>query len=304
MAPDGSGLRVLHVPNEQQGASYGLDSTDWTARAAFTSDDQDVVFPGSYCDVECSQGGGVFLDGILEMSAQGGTPHVLLDATLHNDRYGYDSIDPSPDGSQLVLVRDDSSAGQRSVGVTAIGSGVFTPLATEPDSWECPMLGPMWSPDGMKILYAGKVGQSCVNGHRYGNDFIEMNPDGSDPVVLGPSNLSGLLPSWGTFATNADISVSVQTPSSASNGEGVSYPIVVTNNGPNGATGVVVHSAVPKGYALFSPATASAGTCTEGSPFDCSIGNLGVGASATISVDVIPIDGTAKAKVKGSGDQS
>jgi hypothetical protein len=59
--------------------------------------------------------------------------------------------------------------------------------------------------------------------------------------------------------------------------------MVVTNNGPNNATGVTLSDPVPAGTTFVSVAT-SQGTCTGGALVSCQLGNLNVGASVTITL--------------------
>jgi uncharacterized repeat protein (TIGR01451 family) len=73
------------------------------------------------------------------------------------------------------------------------------------------------------------------------------------------------------------------TPNPATVGNQVTWTMVVTNNGPNGATGVTVADPVPAGTTFVSVAS-SAGTCTGGAVINCQLGSLPVGASVTITL--------------------
>jgi hypothetical protein len=60
--------------------------------------------------------------------------------------------------------------------------------------------------------------------------------------------------------------------------------MIVTNNGPNGATGVTVADPVPAGTTFVSVST-STGTCANtGGVVNCQLGSLAVGASDTITL--------------------
>jgi hypothetical protein len=59
--------------------------------------------------------------------------------------------------------------------------------------------------------------------------------------------------------------------------------MVVLNNGPSNATGVTVADPVPAGTSFVSASTTQ-GSCTGGAVVSCQIGNLNVGASATITL--------------------
>ena len=59
--------------------------------------------------------------------------------------------------------------------------------------------------------------------------------------------------------------------------------MVVTNNGPNNATGVTVADPMPNGTTFVTAATTQ-GTCAGGAALSCQLGNLSVGASITITL--------------------
>src|SRR5205085_1994749 len=72
-------------------------------------------------------------------------------------------------------------------------------------------------------------------------------------------------------------------PNPATLGKQVTWTMVVTNNGPNGATGVTVADPVPAGTSFVSVATTQ-GTCTGGAVVSCQLGNMAVGSSVTITL--------------------
>ncbi len=94
----------------------------------------------------------------------------------------------------------------------------------------------------------------------------------------------------------ADIAVrKTAAPDPVKHDHDLTYRIQVTNNGPDDATDVTMHDALPAKTELKS-VSATQGTCTSttGEPavVDCSLGNLANGASATITIVV-------KVKAKG-----
>jgi uncharacterized repeat protein (TIGR01451 family) len=78
-------------------------------------------------------------------------------------------------------------------------------------------------------------------------------------------------------------------------GDGVTYTylLTVTNGGPSDATGSVLSDSWPAGFDQGA-VTASQGTCAAsggGPDFDCDLGTIAVGGSATVSVDfTVPAD--------------
>jgi uncharacterized repeat protein (TIGR01451 family) len=85
----------------------------------------------------------------------------------------------------------------------------------------------------------------------------------------------------------ADLSVTKNASSNpAEVGTNLSYIIRVTNQGPAVATGLQVTDMLPS--VTFVSATATQGTCTGTSTITCSMGTLGVGSSATVTIIVTP----------------
>ncbi len=76
------------------------------------------------------------------------------------------------------------------------------------------------------------------------------------------------------------------TATSVSVGNFIDYTITVTNGGPDSATGVTVTDALPPNTTFVS-ATPTQGSCSGGSPVNCSLGTLANGASATIALRVM-----------------
>jgi hypothetical protein len=63
----------------------------------------------------------------------------------------------------------------------------------------------------------------------------------------------------------------------------VTYTDIVTNNGPDSTSGVVLADDVVGGARVISALT-SAGSCTGGDSVSCALGSLGVGSSAVVTV--------------------
>ncbi|MCC7201161.1 MAG: DUF11 domain-containing protein [Nitrospirae bacterium] len=86
----------------------------------------------------------------------------------------------------------------------------------------------------------------------------------------------------------ADLSISkIDSPDPVMVGDSLLYTITVTNNGPDGATGVKVTDTLPVGVSMSS-AIPSQGTCSGTDTVTCDLGSLGSGASATVLITVTP----------------
>ena len=93
-----------------------------------------------------------------------------------------------------------------------------------------------------------------------------------------------------TFAERqADLVVTkTATPEPVDTGAMLSYSLVVSNQGPDTATGVQLIDRLPL-FEGFVSASTSQGSCTQlGSVVSCSLSNLAAGASATVTVTVVP----------------
>jgi uncharacterized repeat protein (TIGR01451 family) len=77
-------------------------------------------------------------------------------------------------------------------------------------------------------------------------------------------------------------------PDPLSVGDQLTYTVVVTNNGPNDATGASLSQILPPGVSFVS-ATSAQGSCSEaGGVVSCSLGTLTMGQSTIITVVVTP----------------
>jgi len=86
-----------------------------------------------------------------------------------------------------------------------------------------------------------------------------------------------------------DLSVTKSgSPATQTLGDGnITWTMVVTNNGPSVAIGVVVSDPMPAGNTFVS-ATTTQGTCTGGAILNCTIGTMAAGASVTITLVTTP----------------
>jgi uncharacterized repeat protein (TIGR01451 family) len=90
-------------------------------------------------------------------------------------------------------------------------------------------------------------------------------------------------------AYRVDLSVTkAGSPTTQDLGAGnITWTIVVTNNGPDTDTGVVIGDPMPAGNTFVS-ATTTQGTCTGGAILNCNIGTMAAGATVTITLVTTP----------------
>lgn len=87
-----------------------------------------------------------------------------------------------------------------------------------------------------------------------------------------------------TVITKADLRISLTAPASVFAGENLAYTIVVTNDGPTNASGVVATAQTPAG-ATFDSASATSGSYNSANG-QWSISNLALGASAQLTLNM------------------
>jgi len=137
-----------------------------------------------------------------------------------------------------------------------------------------------------------KVGEDAVSGYNL-TGISGCLADGSVVLEAGAtvtctltntSNAPPPPPPPPPPAPRIDLAITkTATPNPAIVGGSVTWTMVVTNNGPNGATGVTVADPVPTGVTFVSVAS-SQGTCTGGTLVSCQIGNMAVGSSVTVTL--------------------
>ena len=87
-------------------------------------------------------------------------------------------------------------------------------------------------------------------------------------------------------------------------GDDLTYHIIVTNNGPNSATGVVMGDLLPVGVTFVSATTTQGTVSVSGGILTATLGNLKIGAMATVSIIVRPTaSGTISNVAEVAGQQ-
>jgi uncharacterized repeat protein (TIGR01451 family) len=140
------------------------------------------------------------------------------------------------------------------------------------------------------ILVSGAPASMSVNG---GANGVTENPGVSYGATPGAAGISatnatlGSSPGPNSAATPCtDVSITkTASPNPVREGQTLTYTLVVTNNGPSPATGVVVTDPLPTTDVTYLSSTNSAGSCAFAVvTVTCPIGSLAVGASATITI--------------------
>ncbi len=119
-------------------------------------------------------------------------------------------------------------------------------------------------------------------------------PPRTDPCQTNPAACAPPPP------PTADLSVSKIASSNPVVGGNLTYTVVVTNNGPDTATGVTLTDPLPTGT-TFASATPTQGSCSGTGTVTCSLGSLANGAKATVTIVVQP---TASGNVSNTANVS
>jgi uncharacterized repeat protein (TIGR01451 family) len=122
---------------------------------------------------------------------------------------------------------------------------------------------------------------SLPNGASF-NDTASVSSNSTDP---NPANNSATVTgSVVNTAPSADLAVTASGPTTAVEGNTLTYTVTVTNNGPAGATGVVLTDTLGTNLRFVS-ATASQGSFSQsGGVVTFSLGGLASGGTATVTV--------------------
>ena len=105
-----------------------------------------------------------------------------------------------------------------------------------------------------------------------------------------------------TVLGGADLAVTItDSPDPVKKGMRLTYTVVVSNGGPQSATGVALSVVLPANITLESK-TSSQGTCSGSATVSCALGSLGSGSSATVTIKIKPMKtGTATSTASVTG---
>ena len=97
----------------------------------------------------------------------------------------------------------------------------------------------------------------------------------------------------------------VGSPNPITIGQGnITWTMVVTNNGPDTATGVKISDPLPAGNTFVSVSTTQ-GTCTGGAIISCNLGTIAAGGTVTITLVTTPtVEGTVTNTVTVVGNEA
>ena len=269
---DGSFWAANEFANTEATANWGTAVANFTISNPLPSVDMAVTASGpSTIDVS------------------NGATNATYTITITNNNPSY------PNAAQGVVLSDVLPAGSSFVSMTA--------ASTNPDSFTFSQSGGTVSETATANIAFGNsdtftlvvsAPSSLSNGAAF-NDKASVSASNPDPNT---SNNSATVS--GTIVNNnpnADLAVSLSGPSSANEGDSVTYTITVSNAGPATATGVTLTDTL--GALLnYKSATTSQGTFSNsGGVVTFSLGSIANGGSVTATV-------TAQANEDGSTSDS
>jgi uncharacterized repeat protein (TIGR01451 family)/fimbrial isopeptide formation D2 family protein len=209
-----------------------------------------------------------------------------------------DSVDPVVPGAALtytltvsnagpsvasnVRVADPLPSGTAFVSVAAVGWSCTEPAPGSAGDVVCASPS-MAVGEVLTITVQVSVAPTLVTGAVLTNavavraDTIDPNPDNNRDVetthvaTTGTADLS---------VTKVDLADPVQT------GQNITYRVVVTNNGPSGATGVVLTDTLPASVVFVSATPTQGAGCTGTTTLTCELGAIASGGVASVDVVV------------------
>jgi trimeric autotransporter adhesin len=223
------------------------------------------------------------------------TQHADLITNLH----GAHALRALPDNSILVadsdrIVRLDQNGNEVSpYPVTIPGGGIFFNLNLDPDGLS------FWTNDEETgNVYRVNISTGTVMSPTPFTTPLGLN------ASIGSLGIGGIAVFGGQQSgAGADLAITMNAPANAQVGANLTYTLTVTNNGPDAATGIVVSDTLPAGLTA-DLATDFSSSCTGTDILACTIGNLGVGQTATVVINVVPTaTGTLQNTATVSGNQ-
>jgi uncharacterized repeat protein (TIGR01451 family) len=146
---------------------------------------------------------------------------------------------------------------------------------------------------------AGSISANGMGTQGYPTGFMKIVRWGQNGLALNTASQIFIFQSpvvKDLSSSPADVSVALSAPADGATGAAISYVAKVTNAGPDQATGVVLSLALDSSL-IINSVTASQGSCGTGYAFNCDLGNMASGASATVTVSATP---TTAGTISGS----
>lgn len=147
------------------------------------------------------------------------------------------------------------------------------------------------------VLHTVTCNLGTINSTSSTSVTIQVTPQaGAVPSITNTASVTGAVtdpnPTNNSDSENttvtpvADLSVTKSdSPDPVNATQNITYTLTVTNNGPSGATNVVLTDTLPSSVAFVS-ATPSQGSCSGTSTITCNLGSLANGGSATVTIVV------------------
>jgi trimeric autotransporter adhesin len=138
-----------------------------------------------------------------------------------------------------------------------------------------------FNPTGSIPLYGGPGFPSTFSEIvRWGQDGLAVNTPTQIYVLQSPVVKD-------VSSSPADVGVTLNVPAAATTGSSLTWTATITNNGPNQAQGVTLLSTLADSVTVQS-VSSTQGSCATGNAIICDVGTLANGATATLTVTVIP----------------
>jgi uncharacterized repeat protein (TIGR01451 family) len=175
-----------------------------------------------------------------------------------------------------------------------LSDGAFTIGSVTPSQGSCtaPVNGVITCQLGdLDAASASSIGRASVTIEVSANEAVDINDvvtvtsPTPDPVAANNKAQESI-----SVMAVSDLSVDKTGPATATAGTDISYTLSIRNDGPSTATGVVIRDVLSAGVTILSVSGSNGASCNAGVPGDaalptvCSFGNLGSGATRTMTI--------------------
>ena len=201
----------------------------------------------------------------LEVQKQVDNPRPTVGGTVH---FTIDVVNMGPNRATHINVLDILPSGY-TFSSAAPSVGAYDPLTGQ---WT---VGSLDNSELARLIITATVNGSGS----YENVVSISHADQPDPDDF--NNVSRV--STGPISADLSVTKQVDNPNPLV-GETVQFMMVVTNKGPNAASGVNLMDEIPSGFTLVS-AVASTGTSYDGQNGQWTVGSLPLGSSATLRIN-------------------